>query len=520
MEKLELDFCLKHQIPLVNQTNAERLQNLLAYRNDRKLFRRICDQSQETLISAYHPLSDFKIIKSEIWWGDSWEGLQFGFVPDFTSCFFEQFSKLQKLVPREGTSVVNSENCSYNSHTRESKNCYLSHLAFKSEDLHYCFWTTLSQNLIDCSYSRECSLCYDCSYITNCYQCVRIEESSNCVDCLFSFQLTNCKNCLLCSNLNHKEFHYLNKPCSKELYFQKLAEVQKNKESYLLASRKLSELQKNSVVRAIHSINCEDVSGEHLNNCSNSYHCFDLVNSQDCYNSTNGGGKDLIHTYSAGFPECEEVYCSVTLRSCTRIFFSNNCWSSYNLWYCDSCVNCKDCFACVGLKHKQNCFFNKQYTATEYETVVASWKKKMLKDKTLGLFFPIKYSPLAYNESAAQDFYPLSKAGILEHGYQWRDPQAILSSSEASSPNVTLCKECRSPYRITPVESKFYLSFHLFVPEICPDCRIFKRIERRNSYQLLDRECGKCGVEIESAYEKNAFPLMYCDDCFRDEFFS
>jgi hypothetical protein len=68
------------------------------------------------------------------------------------------------------------------------------------------------------------------------------------------------------------------------------------------------------------------------------------------------------------------------------------------------CHHCQDCFSCIGLKNKQYCIFNKQYTKAEYEKTVAHLIKKMQTDGERGEWFPKEFSPFAYNESFAH-FY-------------------------------------------------------------------------------------------------------------------
>lgn len=72
-------------------------------------------------------------------------------------------------------------------------------------------------------------------------------------------------------------------------------------------------------------------------------------------------------------------------------------------------MNCKNCFGCIGLNQKEYCIFNKQYTKEAYEKLVAQLITIMIKHKERGEFFPITLSPLAYNESPAQTYYPLTK---------------------------------------------------------------------------------------------------------------
>lgn len=525
--KVESDFCAQHGIPLAIESPQERLRSLLAYRNDRRLFRRQCDASGELLISAYHPECDFRIVRSDIWWGDGWDGLEFGFSPDPAQCFFPQFHELQKRVPREGTSVVNAENCDYNSHCRESKNCYLCHLAFRCEDTMYSYWSVGCRDLIEGSYCAESTLCYACRNIVNCYNCIRLHESSNCNDCFFSTQLRNCANCLFCANLVGKTYYLWNKPCSREEFERARTQLLDGTPAALEdAEGRFHAFSQRIPVRAQHSLNSVDGSGEHLVNCKNCIHCFDVRDSEDCFNHTNGIGRNIIHGYSVGFPLCESVYSSVTARNSSDIFFCSNTWSSNNLWYCDNCVNCRDCFGCVGLKQRQNCFFNQQLSPDDYAKQTALWRRLMTERGEFSCFFPIRLSPFAYNESAAQDFFPLTQHQIEANGWQFREPPSLLATPDSvlraprlealRGGEVLLCETCNRPYRIIAKELEFYRAFKLPIPADCPECRLNSRLAARNPYQLIARRCSQCGQQIETVYSEDIAREVVCDPCFHE----
>jgi hypothetical protein len=81
--------------------------------------------------------------------------------------------------------------------------------------------------------------------------------------------------------------------------------------------------------------------------------------------------------------------------------------------YCIDCQYSKDCFGCVGLQRKQYCILNKQYTKEEYETLVPKIIEHMKSTREWSEFFPIEISPFTYNETVAQEYFPLTKAEVL-----------------------------------------------------------------------------------------------------------
>ena len=83
--------------------------------------------------------------------------------------------------------------------------------------------------------------------------------------------------------------------------------------------------------------------------------------------------------------------------------------------YCDSCFNCKDCFACVGLRNNQQyCIFNKQYTKEEYENTVPKIIDHMIANGERGNYWNPQISTVGYNESVAQEAFPLTKEEALK----------------------------------------------------------------------------------------------------------
>lgn len=99
------------------------------------------------------------------------------------------------------------------------------------------------------------------------------------------------------------------------------------------------------------------------------FDCFDEI--EKCAYASYGEKSTM--TYDAyAFVEteqCYEVMSGVGLYKSQFIEWINN--GPHESLYCKLCVNnCRNCFGCVGLKQKQYCIFNKQYTKEEYEKLV------------------------------------------------------------------------------------------------------------------------------------------------------
>lgn len=526
----EAAFCERLGMPLPTTSPQERLRALMATRNEWKLYRRTCDATGEAIVSAYPPDSPFKVYKNSVWWGDTWNALDYGREFDFNRPFFEQFQELQKVVPREGTSVFNSENCDYNGHIRESKNCYLNSLVAKCEDTHYSYWMVKDKDVLDSMYTNESTLCYWCSDVNNGYECVLVEESNNVKECYFSYQLRGCDHCIFSSNLTNKSYYLFNQPCTKEQFEEiKNRLLNGTYTRWQEAYGHFLDMRKKAIHRFAHNLNCENVSGDHAYNCRNCVDCFDSFESEDGLNVISmANSKDVHNAYSAGWPGCEVIYQCCVSRGCKESSFCTYTWFSTNMIYSDSCSTCESCFGSIGLKHKKYCILNKQYSKEDYEQLLPKVIAHLKKTGEWGQFFPQAVLPYAYNETGAQDFFPLAQEDAIKRGYRWREKDkkeyqkatlekpsdSIHETTESITKEILACAECSKNYKIIPQEFKFYQQLKLPIPRHCPECRHKSRFSRRNPYRLFNRKCNQCQKEIRSTYAADRSEKVVCEKCY------
>jgi hypothetical protein len=82
-----------------------------------------------------------------------------------------------------------------------------------------------------------------------------------------------------------------------------------------------------------------------------------------------GRTKDVID--GAYVYDCEGLIAdTIEALSSSAVVFSRDITNSARIHYSEALLDCQDCFACVGLRHKQYCILNKQYTRDEYEVLV------------------------------------------------------------------------------------------------------------------------------------------------------
>ncbi|MCX6722515.1 MAG: hypothetical protein NT094_00405, partial [Candidatus Staskawiczbacteria bacterium] len=229
---------------------------------------------------------------------------------------------------------------------------------------------------------------------------------------------------------------------------------------------------------------------------------------------------------------------TITIYHCNDISYSINCHGSHDL------------FGCVGLRNKSYCIFNKQYSESEYKELVAKiiahmndmpYTDKKGRIYKYGEFFPIEISPFAYNETIAQEYFPLTKEDILEKGYLWKEDEVknykATKKSEDLQDNIEdisdeilndiircahegKCNEkCTVAFKIVPQELQFYKKMNLPLPQLCPNCRHYKRLAQRNPMKLWHRKCMHegCQNEFETPYSPDKSEIIYCERCYQQE---
>ncbi|MFA7278308.1 MAG: hypothetical protein WC101_05000, partial [Candidatus Gracilibacteria bacterium] len=203
-------------------------------------------------------------------------------------------------------------------------------------------------------------------------------------------------------------------------------------------------------------------------------------------------------------------------------------WTSSDLTYCENCVSSKDSFGCIGLRQKKYCILNKQYTKEEYEALVPRIIEHMKTTGEWGEYFPHSLSSFAYNETSANNFFPLTKEEAIHRGWRWKDEekQEFLQASVTSIPDkiaevnssitkeVLACQNCKRNYKIVPQELAFYQKQSLPVPHYCHICRHMRRLSLENPMELFDGHCNKCNAVIKTTYKPGHKEIVYCEKCY------
>lgn len=306
---------------------------------------------------------------------------------------------------------------------------------------------------------------------------------------------SNCEFCYDCQNLNWKKYYIQNKEYSKQDYFEKIKNIK--------ISKSKKNINKYSQIK--NSTNC---SGDYFIDSNNCENCFQVEFAEDCKNSWNlwRNAKD-VYDCDTVWMNSELVYESInTAISSFKNLFCNRCWTVNNSFYCDNCDNSSNLFWCVWLRNKEYCILNKQYTKQEYEKIIPKIIEHMCGEtNALGVktplltkegqgevewweFFPSSISPFWYNETVAQEYFPLKPPVFTDI--------PLIKGEKTSKTNLGGFEFNWSSYKQPCLE----------------------RMKLRNPRKLFDRKCDKCKVDIKSTYFKNREEVVYCEGCYESDF--
>jgi hypothetical protein len=322
-----------------------------------------------------------------------------------------------------------------------------------------------------------------------------------------------------------------NRQVTKE-EFSRIRSMLSDRTSLQAAQSHFQEWRLQFPEKAMHGVQNEGCTGDYLYTSKHARECFDgenlwdaahmyrtflpVKNSMDC--EATGEGERLYQCSTAGYGAYE-------------IYFSANCLDQISaLFYCSFCFHSKNCFGCVGTNRKQYCILNRQYTKDEYEELATKLIEHMQQTGEWGRFFPASLSLYAYNESLAQENYPLSEKEAIALGYRWKQRDEKEYAAATFSPPATIddvrdditkallsCQRCKRNYRITLQELELLRRFRLPLPEACFFCRHDERRQRRNPKKLWKRACAKCRQPITTSYAPDRPEIIECEGCYLQE---
>ncbi len=547
-------FYEKIKVPAPTFCPDCRMQRRLTYRNTHSLYKRKDSFSGKDIISIYSPEKDLVVIDQKTWWGDSWDSMSYGRDYDFSMSFFEQWKNFRNKFPLQSMSNSNAVNSDYCNVAEESKDSYLTSASWKIERCNYSDAVTDIKDCMDLHIVHKTEFSYDDLNCSNSNKLFYSQDSHSCVDSYFLYDCRGCTDCFMSSNLRNKSYYFNNIQLSKEEYKVILSKLDLG--SYLVLEEKKKEFE-NLKLKSLHRFafinNSFNSSGNNIDHAKNCFNCFYVSNkAEDCKNVFLAVDNVInVRDSGPGVGQLEigyEVF--DTGAGGGNILFGSVIYYAENVEYSFNCYSCSNCFSCLGLRNKKYCIFNKQYTKEEYilmrDKIIKHMNDMPYLDKKgniykYGEFFPSELSTFCYNETVAQDYFPVTKVEAISKSLLWKEPEirnyVITIKSSELNDNIkdigdSILKEiiecehkgecsdrCSTAFKIIPEELSFYRRFNIPLPRICYGCRHYSRLHKRNPMKLWHRTCMHegCTNEFETSYAPERPEMVYCEKCYQQE---
>ncbi len=541
-----------------------RCMRRMVHRNERSLHKRTCDMTGKSIISIYRPDCPYTICDKDYYFSDAFDPLAYSAEYVQSAPFFPQFYEFAKRVPLPSLFLRNSINCLYNQDMGGSKDCYLCFRTHDSQNMLYTYRGNHSSYCTDCFQTVDASeFLYECVNVITCSHSRFLHSCEKCSGSAFLFNCSGCVDCFMCTDLRNKQCCYRNVQYSRPEYEKMIASYDLS--SHLGQEKALKEFEeflkmhprKNLIIIRSNNVLGDGVfdskdskyvwNVRNLENCSYVWDSFDF---KDCMDTYSGARAELIYEATATTKGSNNCHFCVRVHS-----GSVNCEYSWFL------QNCSNCFGCVGLSNKEYCVFNKEYSKEEYSELVERIKTRMKEDGEYGEFFPMYTSPFPYNDTVAQEFFPLDQRSAEERGLLWEDsvdknynatisgesvPDSLKDVSDSILKEVILCEDgggcthgCTKAFRIVEDELAFYRRLGIPIPRKCPNCRYYRRLSYRNPTKLrrLDCMCSgngsssgiykntashehgsePCRKKIDTTIPEDQGMIVYCDSCYKRE---
>ncbi|MEK7140549.1 MAG: hypothetical protein AAB815_02070 [Patescibacteria group bacterium] len=538
LETNDFSFYEKMQVPVPKVCPDCRFKMRALFRNETTLYSgRKCGLCGKSIISMYNPKSPYTVYCYRCFYGEKWNAKDYAMDYDEHRSFLEQFQELLLKVPKSTTYLslgaglnVNSE---YTNMTSGCRNCYLLFNSSPVEDTMY------SRGL---RYVKDSCDLYFGTNLERCYEGINVQESagilfgqniSGSVDSAFVSSCRGVMNCFGCVNLNNKSYYFLNQPMAPAEYKKKVGEIMGSYHNIEKFKKEFAKFALQFPMRENHNIKTVNSTGDYLFECKNVRDSFEVTDGENCqYVYSSKGLKDSIGTTGYG-TKSERLLEVVATGLCSNVIGTYGAESSSDILYGFYLQDCQNCIGCDALRHEQYSILNKRYSKEEYEKLREKIITKLKEKDLYGLMMPPELAPFAYNETIAQDNFPLTKEEALKEGLKWEDdiqktegketvrpediPDHIKDVKDSITEEILACTDCNRNYKIIAQELQFYRKMVLPIPRKCFYCRHQDRITRRGPYKFWDRNCAKCAKEITTNYAPDRPEIVYCEKCYQQE---
>lgn len=534
----DLSFYQKMKVPTPNVCPDCRFKMRALFRNETTLYSgQKCALCGKGIVTMYNPKSPYTIYCYQCFNSEKWEPKNYATEYDFSRPFFDQLKEFLIRVPKITLYLTlgygENINSDYVNMASGCKNCYLVFNTGPAEELMYSRGMRKATDSSDLYFGVATERCYEAINIEECTGVTHAQNVTGCVDSHFLLNCSGLMNCFGCVNLRNKSYCIFNEQLSREAYTERIERILGSYEKSEEFKKQFAEFSLQFPRRVNNNLKSVDSTGDYLSECKNVRDSFEIFQSEDCrYTFASKLIKDSIGTIGYG-TNCQQ------LLECVATGFSNNVIGTYGAEHCTDSMycfytsNCQDCIGCDSLQNGKYAVFNKEYSKEEYEKIKAHIAQELTDLGIHGLIMPPEIAPFAYNETVAQDNFPLTKEQVLALGFRWEDdiqmtkgketlqpekiPDAIQDVRDSILNEVLKCIDCERNYKITTQELQFYRKMNLPIPRRCFYCRHQARVAARGPYKFWGRNCAHCNKAIVTNYAPERPEIVYCESCYQQE---
>lgn len=532
-------FYEKMKVPVPNVCPDCRFMMRGLYRNEVSLYsNQVCALCKNNMVTMYNPKSSYVVYCSDCYSGDGWDSKEYAMEYDYSRTFFSQLGELVKKVPKMNLYVTYANgpivDSPFNNGFGGAKNCYFLFNGGPAENTMYSRGVKDCKDLLDSYFSTNIENSYEVintHHSSNIFYSQNVTNSNN---CYFSRNCSGCMDCFGCVNLRNKRHCWFNEQITKEEYQIKLDQVLGSYRNIESMKDTFDSFKITQPHRENNNIKTVDCQGDYLSECKEVKNSLEVAKSENCKDIFSSKQiKNSIGVFGYGFG-AEYLLETVSTGHSSNVIGSYGIDQSMDIEYSFSCFpSNKNLIGCDSLKNSSYCILNKQYTKEEYEKLREHIVKELISINAYGLMMPPELAPFAYNETIAQDNFPLTKEEALAQGFRWEDdiqmtkgketmlteniPDHIKDVQDLIIAEVLKCKSCERNYKITGQELHFYRKMNLPIPRKCFYCRHQDRIVRRGPYKFWERNCAHCNKTITTNYSPDRPEIIYCEQCYQQE---
>ncbi len=554
-------FYEKMKIPPPTFCPDCRYQRRLANRNEWNFYRRNCDLCGKSAVTLYSEEFPGPVYCQPCWWGDGWDPFSYARDFDFSRPFFEQFQELRLAVPHVAMANWHSTNSEYTNQSLSNRNCYMCVSTASSENCLYGYWLDKVRESLDCWKVFDGEFMYESLNVVRCSRSAYLED---CTDTTEGFFLKDCRGCASCFGsygLRNKTYVWANEQLSREEYEKRFSEFVFTRQSIAEERKKLEILARQYPHKYYHGANTVRSSGDYIS---------DIKDSRDVFNASEAENLRYCQDarYSKDSFDCTETYAEASYENegtdAHRCIALTKSLDVFDTSYSELCSNSHDMFGCVGLRKAEYVILNKRYDKETYHVMRERIIEHMKNTGEWGEFFPAENALFAYNETVAQDYFPLTKEEARAHGVRWYNrsnrgyvvslepdtiPETIAETPDSIVDAIIGCRSqrenpkyylmCATAFRILPAELDLYRKMSMPIPDKCSSCRRQDRMTLRNPRRLWKRVCQCAGVgssngaymnlgthahgaescseTFDTSYAPDRQETVYCEQCYQSE---